>query len=301
MNSLGLYLRGLREAKGMSLDDISRSTRVGRRHLEALEEDAPGELPAPVFVKGFIRAYCEFLECPPDHALGLYRESTGEPAPAHGPVRPLPSTRSRFSGPLVISIVLFVTLGLSLLVLRVGLQSSRKSASPVSVAREDVPKTTPPVSSSMPNPAKAPAPAPVLPAAPPPAATSEATAPAPPPSAPVAASTNSTPPATSVSSSSAGTTASTTAEAKPGSHHLVVRAIEPTWLRVQVDDGQVAEELLQTGAVREWNAAKHFTLTVGNAGGLEIDLNGKRLPSLGATGAVIQRLVLPPQQPGSGS
>jgi len=46
----------------MSLDDIARSTRVGRRHLEALETDTFGELPAPVFVKGFIRAYCEFLD-----------------------------------------------------------------------------------------------------------------------------------------------------------------------------------------------------------------------------------------------
>jgi len=297
MNSLGLYLRGLREAKGMSLNDIARSTRVGRRHLEALEGDTPGELPAPVFVKGFIRAYCEFLECPADHALELYRESTGEPAPANGPVRPLLSTRSRFSGPLVISTVLFVALGVSLLVLRVGLPSSRKSASPVPMAREDVPKTMPPASSNVPSPAKASAPAPIPQAGPPPAATSEATAPAASASAPMAAST----PATPGSSSSAGTTASAAAEPKTGNHHLVVRVIDPTWLRVQVDDGQVAEELLQTGAVREWNATKRFTLTVGNAGGVVIDLNGKRLPSLGAKGAVIQRLVLPPEQPGSGS
>jgi hypothetical protein len=117
----------------------------------------------------------------------------------------------------------------------------------------------------------------------------------------MAASTNSTTPAASVSSSSAGTTASAAAEPKTGTHHLVVRVIDPTWLRVQVDDRQVAEELLQTGAVREWKATKRFTLTVGNAGGVEIDLNGKRLPSLGAKGAVIQRLVLPPEQPGSGS
>jgi helix-turn-helix protein len=99
MNSLGLYLRGLREAKGMSLDDISRSTRVGRRHLEALEGDIPGELPAPVFVKGFIRAYCEFLECPPvdGRAGGRPRpdtstlvhalETLGSPRHQHRPLR----------------------------------------------------------------------------------------------------------------------------------------------------------------------------------------------------------------------
>jgi cytoskeleton protein RodZ len=296
MSSLGLYLRGLREAKGMSLDDISRSTRVGRRHLEALEGDTPGELPAPVFVKGFIRAYCEYLECSPDHALDLYRETTGEPAPAHGPLRPLLSTRSRRAGPLVISVVLFVALGLSLLALRVGLQSSRKSASPAPIAREEVQQAAPGAPPSTPSPAKGPAAAPVAPVAPPAGAATSETTTAATGSAPQAISS-----APTSSRTSAAATAPAAAEAKTGNHHLVVRAVEPTWLRVQVDDGQVAEELLQTGAVREWSATKRFTLTVGNAGGVELDLDGKRLPSLGAKGAVIQRLVLPQEQPGSGS
>ena len=298
MNSLGLYLRGLREAKGMSLDDIARSIRVGRPHLEALEGDTLAELPAPVFVKGFIRAYCEYLECSPDHALALYRETTGEPAPAHGPLRPLLSTRSRRAGPLVIAIVLFVALGLSLLALRLGLQSSRKSASPAAVAREEVQTASPVPPAGAPSPATAPAAAaPVAPAAPPAAAaTSGTTTGTPTVGAPQAASSAPTPTPTSAAS-----TAPAAADTKTGNHHLVVRAAEPTWLRVQVDDGQVAEELLQTGAVREWSATKRFTLTVGNAGGVEIDLDGKRLPSLGAKGAVIQRLVLPQEQPGSGS
>jgi hypothetical protein len=81
----------------------------------------------------------------------------------------------------------------------------------------------------------------------------------------------------------------------------VIHAVEPTWLRVQVDDGQVSEELLPAGAVREWTASRRFVLTVGNAGGLEVDLNGKRMPSLGARGAVIQKLVLPQEMQGTGS
>ena len=81
----------------------------------------------------------------------------------------------------------------------------------------------------------------------------------------------------------------------------MMRAVEPTWVRVQVDEGQVAEELLQAGAVREWTAARRFVLTVGNAGGIELDLNGKRMPALGARGAVIQKLVLPQEAAGSGS
>lgn len=296
MSSLGPYLRGLREAKGMSLDDIARSTRVGRRHLEALESDTFSELPAPVFVKGFIHAYCEFLDCSSDEALGLYRETTGEAAAPHGPLRPLLAPRSRRAGPLAISIILFVALGLSLFALRLGLQSSRKETATVSTpAKEEAPKAAPPKATQSAGKAGADAPGPPAlvetPAAPV-APTAVATkAPSAEPAAPV----------TSTPSPALPPPAASTAEAKPGSHHLVVRAIEPTWLRVQVDEGQVAEELLQAGAVREWNATRRFTLTIGNAGGVELDLNGKRMPSLGAKGAVIQRLVLPQESAGAGS
>ena len=70
--SLGAYLRSLREAKGGSLEDMARSTRVGIRHLEALEDERLIDLPSPVFVRGFIRAYCGFLRESPDPALSRY-------------------------------------------------------------------------------------------------------------------------------------------------------------------------------------------------------------------------------------
>jgi len=231
MSSLGIRLRELREAKGVSLDDIARSTRVGRRHLEALESDSWGELPSPVFVKGFIRAYCEFLEASPDETLGLYREATGETVKPERVQSATHTPPSRRVGPLMVSLVLFIALGASLFALRIGLKSS-------------------------------PPPAPAVPVQP----------------APVPA-----------------------GEPRPAGQRLLIRAVEPTWIRVQVDEGQVAEELMQAGAVREWTAARRFVLTVGNAGGLEVDLNGRRIPALGAKGAVIQRLVLPAEGQGPGS
>ncbi len=231
MISLGIRLRELRLAKGVSLDDIARSTRVGRGHLEALESDSWGDLPSPVFVKGFIRAYCEFLEASPEEALGLYREATGETVKPDRVQSAVHTPPTRRVGPLMVSLVLFIALGASLFALRSGLKSS-------------------------------PPPAPAVPVQP----------------APVPA-----------------------AEARPSAQRLVIRAVETTWIRVQVDEGQVTEELLQTGAVREWTAARRFVLTVGNAGGLEVDLNGRRIPALGARGAVIQRLVLPAEAPGAGS
>src|SRR5262249_27929971 len=50
---------------------------------------------------------------------------------------------------------------------------------------------------------------------------------------------------------------------------LVVRAMEPTWIRVQIDEGRVVEELLASGAQREWTSDRQFVLSIGNAGGIE--------------------------------
>jgi len=256
MSSLGIRLRELRLAKGVSLDDIARSTRVGRRHLEALETDSWGELPAPVFVKGFIRAYCEFLDASPDEAFGLYREASGEPVKPERVQSAVHTPPSRRAGPLMVSLVLFIALGASLFALRIGLQSSPRPAPAMSgPAQGDAGSA----SSSAPIPVTT---APAVPVQP----------------APVPA-----------------------GEPKPAGQRLLIRAVEPTWIRVQVDEGQVTEELLQAGAVREWTAARRFVLTVGNAGGLEVDLNGRRIPALGARGAVIQRLVLPVDAPEAGS
>jgi cytoskeletal protein RodZ len=256
MSSLGIRLRELRLAKGVSLDDIARSTRVGKRHLEALESDDLRELPSPVFVKGFIRAYCEFLETSPDEALGLYREVSGEIVKPERLQNATLSPPSRRFGPLMVSLILFVALGASLFALRLGLKSSPRPAPAVSAparsSQQSVPSATPTAVGS---------------------ATTVPAQPAPGPSV------------------DPGTSA----------QRLVIRAVELTWIRVQVDEGQVTEELMQVGAVREWTAARKFVLTVGNAGGLEVDLNGRRIPPLGAKGAVIQRLVLPADPQGAGS
>ena len=61
---------------------------------------------------------------------------------------------------------------------------------------------------------------------------------------------------------------------------LVVRAVETTWIRVQTDDGRVAEELLPPGATASGRRAR-FVLTVGNAGGVELELNGRRAAAAG--------------------
>jgi cytoskeleton protein RodZ len=251
--SLGGYLRALRSSADGSLADMAVATRISERYLRALESDVPDDLPAPVFIKGFIRAYCDFLGAPPDEALALYDRERGAPAmgKSHA-VRARPQ-KGWIGHPLAISSALLLIFGGGLVALKLASQPAPRMGEPRAAvqAPESAPEMAPPAA-----------------------------------------------PAVSVPPSAAAPTI--THARVPETQRLVVKAVEPTWIRVQIDDARVVEELLKAGAEREWTSDRRFVLTIGNAGGIEIVLNGRPLPSLGARGAVIHRLSLP-ELPGQGS
>jgi len=77
------------------------------------------------------------------------------------------------------------------------------------------------------------------------------------------------------------------------SYRLVARTSELTWIRVRTEDGRMSEENIPAGEIREWISNRPFVLSIGNAGGVTLEVNGRRLPPLGPSGAVIARLVVP--------
>jgi len=234
--SVGGYLRALKEAKQGSLEEIARATRVGVYQLEALESDRFSELPAPVFVKGFIRAYCHHLGEPADEALRRYRSLTAEPPAADRPPPPRRTGPTWIGSQVFISCALLVVFGAGLLAVNVAFKREPKAGPPqVSAGRIE-------------------------------------------PSSPTPSPLVSIPPVASEG---------------PAPQRLLVKAIEPTWIRVQTDDLRAQQELLAPGTTREWTAERRFLLTVGNAGGIEIELNGRPMPRLGESGAVIRQLELP--------
>ena len=79
--TLGAYLRRGREQSGLSMEAVSAGSRIVPRLVEALEADRQDLLPAPVYVRGFIRAYCEQIGADTDEALRLYDEQTAPPPP----------------------------------------------------------------------------------------------------------------------------------------------------------------------------------------------------------------------------
>ena len=82
-----------------------------------------------------------------------------------------------------------------------------------------------------------------------------------------------------------------------GGKTLRAQAKEMTWLLVTIDGRETRDVLLRAGETWEWRAQESFVLTVGNAGGVELILNGRPLPPLGEPGQVIRDIRLPPESP----
>ena len=59
--SIGKMLKRVREEKNLSLDEASRATKIRKEFLLAIEDDRLDTLPGPVFARGFIRSYAEYL------------------------------------------------------------------------------------------------------------------------------------------------------------------------------------------------------------------------------------------------
>ena len=78
---------------------------------------------------------------------------------------------------------------------------------------------------------------------------------------------------------------------------LRAQAKEMTWLLVTIDGRETRDVLLRAGETWEWRAQESFVLTVGNAGGVELILNGRPLPPLGEPGQVVRDIRLPPESP----
>jgi cytoskeletal protein RodZ len=80
MESLGGYLRRQRELQQLSVAEIAQTTRIPARVLRLIENDRFDELPADVFVRGFLRAYARAVGIDEAEVMERY-ERTYRPEP----------------------------------------------------------------------------------------------------------------------------------------------------------------------------------------------------------------------------
>ncbi|MCE2487910.1 MAG: DUF4115 domain-containing protein [Desulfurellaceae bacterium] len=314
LRSVFTALRQAREQRDISLQDAAQAVNIPLHYLQTLETGEDSRVLAdPMYLIPFLRRYAAFLDLNPDEAV---RQFLAEPRKSGGarinnlstnPVRPV-----RFSGWLVPLVVLVGGLVVGAFLLQssdlrlwwTGSTEPPVAADPAEAGLlpdEGAPLTAPPVAERgqdaadmieppvAADPAEAsPPPGEETPGAAPPVPEEEQVvdiSPTPEPALP------STLPALAPSAPSPE--APQLPRAPSGFHQLHIQARERTWIRVVIDEELIQDVVLEPNEQVRWEARDNFTLTVGNAGGVEVTFDDDRLPPLGQSGEVIRQLHLP--------
>src|SRR5271169_5978141 len=76
--SFGERLKREREMREVSLDELTKATRISQRFLEALENEDWKKLPGGVFGRGFVRTIAGYLGLDEETLLGEYDLARGD-------------------------------------------------------------------------------------------------------------------------------------------------------------------------------------------------------------------------------
>jgi hypothetical protein len=74
---------------------------------------------------------------------------------------------------------------------------------------------------------------------------------------------------------------------------LTLEFADDSWAKVDADGHTVLNGMVHRGETRRLQAQEGFRLTLGNAGGVRVSIDGRALEPLGATGEVVRDLPLP--------
>ncbi len=277
MEELGARLRAAREEQGLSLAEAEQATRIRRAFLEAIEEGRLEDLPGDVYARGFTRNYAHYLGMDPDTLLEEHEIAIHEPVRMpqilDEPLTPLGHRMFRW----VLALFFVGLLGGGLWFLYiygwVGQGWRVQRLWPPAISTPTAPAL------AVPDPTDTP-----LITEPTPAPGAEAT--------PIAAvgETQTTP--TTTASPTATPTPRPTATPLPTPTPVVgiqIRAYAQadTYLEVRADGELLWIGILRATEESEWQADELIQLRIGNAGGLQLLVNGQDVGPLGASGQVI--------------
>jgi cytoskeleton protein RodZ len=285
--SFGEKLKLEREKRKITLEQISSSTKIGTRMLQALEEDKFNQLPGGIFNKGFVRAYSRCLGLDEDQTVADYLEASGDAPPVSTEIvaleddgrdnqENLSRLEASTSGAArqlpwgwFAAVLLIVAIALSLWSHR--WRAHQKPSVP-SIAT--LPAMQSPVASS--------------------SAGASGTNKIEDIANPVPSGTSGSPttgsaagrPATSVVPKTSQDATATIPAAAPGEFTVVIQAREESWISITADGRALSSELLSAGGERAVHGRKEIIVKAGNAGGVDFRLNGQKFDTGGAFGEV---------------
>jgi cytoskeleton protein RodZ len=269
----GEELRRERELRDVGRDQLAAATKVSMRQIEALETGRFDLLPASVFSRGFVRSISVHLGLDSDRTVSAFRHVYDTWEEENRKRVPLTTTAAtiRLSKPrrTVSSDTTVRGLGIAaVLALLTGGAAFLKSHG------ADSRKTVPASSTVATRPETGPASLALPPA--------------------IAAATVALPAqgrASSVTPGAADTKAVST---------LTLSFREECWTEVLVDGKVALKELVPKGASREFSGGNTFTLAlIGNAGAVDLVLDGRSLLPIGRRGEVVRNVVIEGRHTGS--
>jgi cytoskeletal protein RodZ len=118
MESIGEYLKRGREQRAMSVEEVARETRIRIDTLHALESSRFDDLPAEVYVRGFLKAYARAVSMSVDETMARYtlsrRATSVVPLATRTPGRQTPRRHRLGMAIGFIGLLIFLTVALSL-------------------------------------------------------------------------------------------------------------------------------------------------------------------------------------------
>jgi cytoskeleton protein RodZ len=245
--TFGEELRRERLIRNVTLEEISASTKISIRLLTALESSNVAKLPAPVFTRGFIRAYSRHLGLDPDEMVNAYIADVAPDRGGLGTSTKRRGLRSLFRGRRGTAGAIVISVTGILLLLGLIARPERRSAPAISVAARPVAPV------SFKNVAVSPGPAPAI--------QDEAPAASPSPA--------------------------------PTGVSMVLEFEQDSWTEVRADGAPVFSGLIKRGSKHQFQAREGFRLTLGNAGGVRVTVDGRPLEPLGSAGQVVRDMAVP--------
>jgi len=265
---VGEYLRSVRESRGLTLEEASRVTKIGKNYLVAIEEGQFDKLPNAAYIKGFLRLYASFLSLSGDDVVQRYDQGLptarppveSKPLPER-PVEIVERTKLGGHGRWVIPVILLCLVVLTALFFTDGEVKKEQTAvkSPPAPPAAPAPALVQPQLSSATRAPGAVAPTPVPAPAP---AAQPAQPPAPAPAA------DNLPPTT------------------PRRDGIILRLrfIQDSWLSITIDDNISQRYDLKAGDIIEWKGKRSFVLDIGDGAAAEGEYNGRPIKALGQAG-----------------
>ena len=243
----GQWLQRERKGREISLAEIADVTKISRVYLEALESERFDALPATVFAKGFLREYAKYVGLDPDEAVNSFLTALQEQEPETEAEEAAMAHRSSFewTSGLLLAVTLVVLLGVIGFVGFWAERSQGGDAPPVEPAAESV------VS-----------PATVTPELPSASAVTE--------------SGSALEGAADGAATAGGVPVAPAATDEPAAALVVtIDFTEDCWVEAAVDGRRRLSELHVQGESLQIDAERLVELTLGNPGGVSIEVNGE--------------------------